>query len=298
MRRPTPPVLAGAPLLVAHRGGAGLAPENTLAAFLSARDDWGADMIELDIRLTADGEVVVIHDPVVDRTTDGTGPVAAKTLAELRELDAGYRFTTAGRKYPFRRRGVRIPLLTEVLEALPDMRFTVEVKAPEAQRPFFEIARRFGAVDRIVAASLHNQERTLFSEWPGAVSASTEQVRNFFVLHRLGLGIAWAPRVDVFQVPERAGRLLVCSRRFVRDIHAHGAAVQVWTVDDEVTMERLLAAGVDGIQSDYPDRLAAVLTRMFGRPPAPAMRRAAATGSPPPRPEHAPPPPLEQPPLE
>src|SRR5512142_834438 len=120
MRRATPAALAGPPLLVAHRGGAGLAPENTLPAFLSARDDWGADMIELDIHLTADGQVVVIHDPVVDRTTDGSGPVAAKTLAELRELDAGYRFTTTEHSYPFRRQGVRIPLLAEVLEALPD----------------------------------------------------------------------------------------------------------------------------------------------------------------------------------
>ena len=298
MRRTTPAVLAGAPLLVAHRGGAGLAPENTLAAFLSARDDWGADMIELDIRLTADGEVVVVHDPTVDRTTDGTGLVASKTLAELRELDAGYRFTGSGHKFPFRRRGIRIPLLSDVLDALPGMRFTVEVKAPEAQRPFFEIARRLRAVDRIVAASLHNRERTLFSEWPGAVSASSEQVRSFYLLHRVGLGSAWAPRVDVFQVPERAGRLLICSPRFIRDAHAHGAAVQVWTVDDEVTMERLLAAGVDGIQSDYPDRLGAVMTRMFGRPPAPAVRRASARGAPPPQPEHAPPPPSEQPPLE
>src|SRR5512142_1151710 len=99
MRRATPAALAGPPLLVAHRGGAGLAPENTLAAFLSAQDDWSADMIELDIHLTADGEVVVIHDDTVDRTTDGAGPVAAKTLAELQELDAGYRFTTAGHKY-------------------------------------------------------------------------------------------------------------------------------------------------------------------------------------------------------
>src|SRR5512142_579746 len=179
MRRATPAALAGPPLLVAHRGGAGLAPENTLPAFLSARDDWGADMIELDIHLTADGQVVVIHDPTVDRTTDGTGPLASKTLAELRELDAGYRFTTAGRRSPFRRRGVVVPLLTEVLEALPDMRFTVEVKAPEAQQPFFEIARRFGAEQRIVAASLHDRERTLFSRWPGAISASSEQVRNF-----------------------------------------------------------------------------------------------------------------------
>ena len=273
MAPPAPPVLAGAPLLVAHRGGAGLAPENTLAAFRSARDDWAADMIELDVRLTADGRVVVIHDPTVDRTSDGAGPVAAKTFAELRELDAGYRFTPDGASFPFRGHGVGIPALEEVLEALPAMRFTVEVKAAAAQVPFFELARRLGATDRIVAAALHDTDRTRFAEWPGAVSASVEQVRRFYVLHRLHLGALWAPPVDVLQVPERAGRFLVSSSRFVREAHARGIAVQVWTVDDPVAMERLFDAGVDGIQSDYPDRLARVMTRRFGRPPAPALAR-------------------------
>ncbi len=293
MTRPTPPALAGAPLLVAHRGGAGLAPENTLAAFLSARDDWAADMIELDVRLTADGQVVVHHDPTVDRTTDGSGAIATRSLAELRELDAGYRFSPdGGRTFPFRGRGVRIPTLAEVLEALPAMRSTVEVKAPEAQRPFFELARRFDAEPRIVAASLHDRERTLFAEWPGARSASMEQVRLFYVLHRLGLARLWAPSVSVFQVPERAGALLVCSPRFVRALHAHGVAVQVWTVNETEDMERLFRAGVDGIQSDYPDRLSAVMTRLFDRPPPPAAARGA--GAPP----HAPPPPSEQPPVD
>lgn len=292
MIRPTPPVLAGAPLLVAHRGGAGLAPENTLAAFISARDDWAADMIELDVRRTADGQLVVHHDPVVDRTTDGSGPLAAKSLAELHELDAGYRFSPDGRTHPFRGRGVRIPTLAEVLEELPAMRFTVEVKAPEAQRPFFEVARRFQAEGRIVAASLHDRERTLFAEWSGARSASMEQVRLFYVLHRLRLARLWAPPVSVFQVPERAGALLVCSPRFVRELHAHGVAVQVWTVNETADMERLFRAGVDGIQSDYPDRLAALMTRLFDRPAAPAAARGA--GAPP----HAPPPPSEQPPVE
>lgn len=86
-------VLTGRPLRIAHRGGAALAPENTLAAFRSAVDRWNVDMIELDVRASADGRCVVIHDPTVDRTTDGVGPVSAMSHAELAELDAGYRFT-------------------------------------------------------------------------------------------------------------------------------------------------------------------------------------------------------------
>jgi glycerophosphoryl diester phosphodiesterase len=280
MHRPPPPVLAGAPLLVAHRGGAGLAPENTLPAFLSARDDWAADMIELDVRLSADGHVIVLHDPTVDRTTDGSGPAASMTLAQLQELDAGYRFTVDGATFPCRGRGVRIPTLAEVLEALPDMRFTVEVKAAAAQRPFFRLAARVGAGARLLAAGMSRLERTHFDEWPGALSASMEQARRFYFLQRTGLTRFWAPSVDALQVPERAGRLRICSARFVRDAHARGLAVQVWTVNQEPDMERLFALDVDGIQSDYPDRLAAVMTRLFGRPPAPAVARGAPRAQP------------------
>lgn len=273
MSRGAPPALAGAPLLVAHRGGAGLAPENTLEAFTAARRDWAADMIEMDVRLTADGACVVIHDARVDRTTDGEGDVASFTLPALRDLDAGYNFTPdGGNTFPFRGGGVRISTLDEVLETLPDMRFTIEVKAPEAQLPFFETARRHGAVDRIVAAGMHAAERTRFSEWPGARSASVEQVRPFYLLHRLGLGRLWGPRADVLQVPERWGSWRLVTPGFIRDAHRHGIAVQVWTVDDPEAMARLLAWGVDGIQSDRPDRLADVMSRRLGRPTAPAAR--------------------------
>ncbi len=271
MSRPAWPVLSGAPLLVAHRGGAGLAPENTLEAFTAAARDWAADMIELDVRVSADGACVVIHDARVDRTTDAEGDVASFTLAELSALDAGYRFTPdGGRSFPFRGRGVRVPTLDEVLDALPDMRFTVEVKAGAAQQPFFDVARRHGAVDRIVAAGLHPAERTRFREWPGAVSASMDQIRPLYFVHRLHLGWAWAPPVDVLQVPERWGAWRVVTPRFVRDAHRHGIAVQVWTVDEPEAMARLLDWGVDGVQSDRPDRLAEVMSRRLGRPPAPA----------------------------
>ena len=115
-----PAVLRGGPLLIAHRGGSLLRPENTLNAFESAAADWQADMLEFDVRATRAGHCVVIHDPTLERTTNGTGHVAAHTLAQLRELDAGYRFTAdGGRTYPFRDCGIRIPTIDEVLERLP-----------------------------------------------------------------------------------------------------------------------------------------------------------------------------------
>ncbi|NJD10445.1 MAG: glycerophosphodiester phosphodiesterase [Gemmatimonadetes bacterium] len=267
-----PPALGTPPLLVAHRGGAGLAPENTLAAFESAARDWAVDMIELDVRATADGACVVIHDPTVDRTTDGTGPVARFTLAELRRLDAGHRFTPdGGRTFPFRGRGVRIPTIEEVLQAVPTLRLTVEVKIGTAQAGLFAALSRHGAEARVVAGGMYDADRTAFRTYPGALSASSEQVRRFLVAHTLRLGRLVRVPAHVVQLCELwEGRRLV-RPRLVRDLHRQQVHLHVWTVNDEADMHRLLDWGVDGIISDFPDRVARVLHERTGRPLPPAL---------------------------
>jgi glycerophosphoryl diester phosphodiesterase len=261
------PILAGAPLLIAHRGGAGLYPENTLHAFERAERCWQADMLELDVRASADGHCVVIHDDTVDRTTDGTGAVADMTLDELRALDAGYRFTRdGGRTFPLRGRGITIPTIDEVLRALPAIRITVEVKSGDAQRPLFDAIRAHDAEARIIAAGVYDADRTLFGEWTGALSASSERGRRFYALHRLRLGRFTAFGAHVAQSPEFWGRSRIVTPRFVRDVHRGGAHLHVWTVNDTADMERLLDWGVDGLVTDRPDRLAAVLHARTGRP--------------------------------
>ncbi|HEX7049042.1 MAG TPA: glycerophosphodiester phosphodiesterase [Longimicrobiales bacterium] len=263
------PVLAGGPLVIAHRGGAALAPENTLPAFEQAVAEWSADMIELDVHATADGRCVVMHDPTVDRTTEGTGRVAELSLAEIRRLDAGYRFTPdGGRSYPYRDRGVRVPTIEEVLEAFPTTRLTIEVKAAAAQRPLFEAIRRAGAAHRVIAAGQYEAWRTLFPTFPGPTSPSTERFRRFFILHRLGLGALWAPPGDVVQLPDVWEGRRIVTPRLVRDLHAHGKAVHVWTIDETEDMRRLLDWGVDGVVTDRPDRLVAVLRERGFRGPA------------------------------
>src|SRR5688572_26978466 len=126
--RPGHPYLAGRPVMCAHRGGAKLAPENTMAAFTGAVHDWGVDMLELDVHASADGRIVVIHDPTVERTTDGAGQVHRMSWSELRELDAGWHFRDPRGDTSFRGRGVRLPLFEEVLEAFPRTRLNVETK--------------------------------------------------------------------------------------------------------------------------------------------------------------------------
>jgi glycerophosphoryl diester phosphodiesterase len=278
-RRWTHPALSGAPLLIAHRGGSGLAPENTMLAFYRAVEDWDADMIELDVHASADGQCMVIHDPTVERTTDGTGAVAELTASELQRLDAAHRFTRdGGATYPFRGRGVTIPTLGEVLEAFPRTRFTVEVKAAAAQVPMLAAIRAAEAEDRVVIAGELEENRGRFAEYAGPVSASSSQIRRYWVLQRAGLAALWTPPADVFQVPERHGSRSVVTPGFVAGLHGHGIAVHVWTVDHTVDMERLLDWGVDGIVTDRPDRLARVLEIRFGRRPAPARVRDGAVG--------------------
>jgi glycerophosphoryl diester phosphodiesterase len=263
-------VLDGAPLLIAHRGGSALTPENTLLAFHNAADVWGADMIELDVHATLDGHCVVIHDATVGRTTDGTGAVADMTLAELRELDAGYRFTPDGTAYPFRGRGAGIATIEEVLEGLPRMRFIVEVKAGAAQTPLFAAIRRFAARDRVIAAGMCDADRTEFADYRGAVSGSTEEMRRFYIRYRLGLGRFFTPRADVVQLPERWKGRQVVTRTLVRTLSRAGIPVHVWTVNDPADMHRLLDWGVEGIITDRPDILGRVLHERTGRPLMPA----------------------------
>jgi glycerophosphoryl diester phosphodiesterase len=259
-------VLSGGPLLIGHRGAAGLAPENTMPSFRDAAERWAVDMIELDVRASADGRCMVIHDDTVDRTTDGTGPVAEKTLAELKELDAGYRFTDERGGRPFRGRGITIPTLEEVLEAFPGMRFTIEVKIGTAQEPMFEVIDRLMAGDRVVAAGMDAADRTMFDDFDGPVSGSTRDVRAFLILHRLRLARLWRRSADVFQVPEHTRGIRIVTPRFVRDARARGVPVHVWTVNDASDMRRLLGWGVDGLITDRPDRGAEVLHEHAGRP--------------------------------
>lgn len=269
--RPGRVYLAGAPMLVAHRGGSRLAPENTLEAFQSALDVWEADMLELDVRLTRDGEVVVIHDPTVDRTTDGSGPVASLTLAELQRLDAGCRFIDPQGRAGFRDQGVRVPRFEDVLTAFPAARLNVEVKESRVAAPLVEIVRRHNAEARVLVAAEYERRRLAARGYPGPWGASRHQVLLFWMLHRLPGGGFYTPAADVLQVPETHRGRRIVTPGFVREAHRRNLPVQVWTVDDADSMRRLLSWGVDGVQTDRPDRLALVLHEMFGRPLPPGL---------------------------
>jgi glycerophosphoryl diester phosphodiesterase len=270
--RPGHPYLAGAPLLVAHRGGAGLAPENTMAAFADAVDRWGADMLEMDVHATSDGRIVVIHDATVDRTTDGTGAVVSLPWKALEEMDAGFRFRDQEGRAAFARGGVRIPLFEEVLERFPRTRINVEAKVASVTAGLLDVIRRHGATHRVLVAATDDRARAVRHGYEGPTSASRTQLVRAHLLFRLGLSRFHVPATDALQLPDRWEGRRIVTPELIRWAHRCNLPVHVWTIDEEADMERLLDWGVDGIQTDRPDRLAGVLHRRVGRPLPPGLR--------------------------
>ncbi|MGH2501263.1 MAG: glycerophosphodiester phosphodiesterase [Ktedonobacterales bacterium] len=265
------------PLFFAHRGGAALAPENTLPAYENGLR-YDADALELDIHYTRDDEIVVFHDDTLDRTTDGSGPLAALTLDELRRLDAGFRFTTdGGQTYPWRGKGVTISTLREVFERFPQTRINIEMKVNDAEgEP--RLARLLldnGWGDWALVGSFHTDALQRFRalcEGHIATSASASETRNFLLGVLVRQTQRMRPTYDALQVPEVYRGIRVVSPTSIRLAHELGLDVHVWTVDDREAMERLLDWGVDGLMSDRPDTLAEVY-RARGWLPAPPPER-------------------------
>ncbi len=251
------------PAIFAHRGGAGLWPENTLFAF---RHAWalGVDVLEMDVHATRDGYIVVIHDDTVDRTTNGSGRVGDMTLAEIQALDAGYRFTPdGGQTYPYRGQGIRIPTLEEVFDAFPNARFNIEVKSndPPVIPALVELVRRKHVEDRIIVGAFDSDiAHELRARLPHVATFATQQeATTFWLFQTLRIPRAWRPVPDTLQVPVTrkvyGHRITVVTPRFVRSAHRVGVRVDVWTINDPDEMARLLDMGVDGIMTDYPDKL-------------------------------------------
>jgi glycerophosphoryl diester phosphodiesterase len=251
-------LLCGAPLLIAHRGGGALRPEETLAAFENAAV-LGADILELDVHSTSDGTIVCLHDATVDRTTNGTGPVHALTLKEVKELDAGYDFTTdGGATFPSRGQGVTVPTLAEVLDAHPQAWWSIEIKqsSPSIVDEVLEVLGAKGAASRAVVVA--------FSD---AIVQEVRQKRPD-VLTGMGLGemLALSSLTDEserdYQAPTRLVQPPASSvnAESVARAKRLGLRLHAWTVNDREEMERLLDLGTHGIMSDDPAKLGQVLS--------------------------------------
>ena len=250
---------AGAPLLIAHQGGAKLAPENTMEAFQQAVETWSADILETDARLTLDGRVVLVHDATSNRTCDRSGQISQMKWSEIKTLDAGYHFRDIENEISYRGKGVRIPLLEEVLEAFPHTRINVEAKCPEVAGPLLKVINRQNAEGRVLLAAKVEADRKKIDLYEGPWGASRRNIASFWAARHLGLLRFYNPTFDALQVPEIWNGLRVVTPDFVRDAHDLNIPVHVWVVDEEKDIRRLLSWGVDGIQSDRLDILYKVL---------------------------------------
>jgi glycerophosphoryl diester phosphodiesterase len=252
------------PLAIAHRGGSGLWPENTLYAFRRAVD-LGVDVIEMDIHSTVDDVLVIMHDPTVDRTTNGEGAIRDLTLAEIQALDAGYGWSSdGGASFPFRGRGIQVPTLEEIFDSFPETRMNIEIKQNSSLvASLCRMLRDFEMEERVLVASFDGETMRSFREAcpEVATSAASSEVRWFVRLNYFFLGKLYRADAHAFQVPDIPGNLEIVTPRFVKDAHGHNVQVHVWTVNEADQMERLLELGVDGILTDYPDRLLTLLGR-------------------------------------
>ena len=261
------------PRVIAHRGASGEYPENTLAAFRAAAEA-GAPYFELDVHMTRDGVVVVSHDPELSRTCGLDAAIRDLTLAELKRADAGWGFTTSRATtiaatatagdgaFPFRGRGIEVPALAEVFAAFPERRYVVEVKqsAPSLVAALLDVIERAGMRRRVLIAS---EEQAPIDE----LRALAPALPTGFPYHEIaGFMISLAPaaepyqpRGDALQIPPEYESWRLVTPQSVAAAHRLGVEVHVWTVNDPAEMRAMLDLGVDGIITDYPARLLALM---------------------------------------
>jgi len=251
--------------VIAHRGGSGLWPENTLLAFQRATD-LGVDALEMDVRTTADGVLVLLHDETVDRTTNGAGPLNRYTIDTLKQLDAGYNWTAdKGETYAFRGQGITIPTLEEIFAALPKTKMTIEIKEADFAGidTFCSTIRRHDMTHQVTVASVHVGVLQRFrSVCPEVTSAAAfPEVLSFFLLDRIGLAHLYSAPAEILAIPQSWSMppvlfdIPVADRRFITSSHKQGKHVRVWTVNEVTEMQDFLDLQVDGIITDYPDML-------------------------------------------
>jgi glycerophosphoryl diester phosphodiesterase len=229
--------------VIAHRGLSLDYPENTLPAFVAGLDA-GADILETDVHLSRDGQVIIAHDPTLERVAGRHGYVHEFTAAQLAAIDLG--------------QGIGFPTLVEVLDALPHAKLNIDLKTPDVVPAFVDVIRQMNAHNRVLVASFDEQtRRTAVSQLPGVATSATKK-------HFLP-GLLWGSigarsalsrvfdGIDAIQTPTSYLGVPIATKRFIRQLTDIGKQVHVWTINEEVQMRNLLDAGVTGIVTDRTD---------------------------------------------
>lgn len=249
------------PLVIAHRGGAGLWPENTLFALQKAAT-LGADLSEIDIHMSRDGVLVAIHDETVDRTTDAKGLVKELTLAELKKLDAGYRWTNdEGRTFPFRGQGIKIPSLNEIFSAFPNESIMIEVKqnGPPIIATLRALINGHNKAKHVLVSAFNSRTMKVMRKLcPHMATAATQvEMECFSKLSQLFFTRPFSLSAAALEVPYKK-----VTTHLIKAAHKKNIRVDAWTVNETKEMERLFALEVDGILTDFPDRMINLLNKV------------------------------------
>ena len=264
------PFVAGQVDVIAHQGGNLEWPDSTRLAYDEAVEA-GTDVLEMDVHLTLDGHVVVMHDERVDRTTNGQGAIRNMTLAHLKTLDAAYWWpyhdlddvsktaVPEDAVFPFRGQGEQIMTLAEMFEAYPNHRFVVELKSDRQtlRAAVLALLDRYDRWDSVLLASFYQETlQAVRREAPQAQTYGAEaEIRLFYVLHRLYLERLFPYDIDAFAIPMHSGGFDLSTPRFVQAARNAGILLHYWTINDDEDMQALTGLGVDGIITDRPSRL-------------------------------------------
>ena len=255
------------PLVIAHAddSGQGIFPGNT-RVFLQEMAALKVDVLEMDVHRTADGALVLMHDDTVDRTTDGEGAIRDMSLAELKELNVAYNWSSDGRTFPYRENPQRILTLDEVFESFPKYPMVIELKTPEEDAALALCGKlqAFNKSNQVIVSSFHQEAIEAFRTecHHVATGAGAQEVRLFVLASKLGAFRLLSPRYQALHIPIEYDGITLITPTAVKSVQDHGVRIDVWTVNDEAEMRRLIDMGVDGIMTDRPDRLFKVIEQV------------------------------------
>jgi glycerophosphoryl diester phosphodiesterase len=249
--------------VIAHRGGALEAPENTLYAFEHAVSISPKVILELDVHYTKDKQIVIFHDRTLERTTNGTGELKNYTLEELRKLDAAYNFTNESGDYPLRGKGIQIPTIIELFDKYPDTRMIIEIK-PNSQDlavELYELVKKYNRLDKTIIGSEHSKlmQYLRAKDKDILTTAGQDEVLRTLMLMNLHLSAFDSMNADAYCIPERHSGIQVLSSRLLEILTNRSKKVYIWTINETSDMERLIKEKVHGIITDRPKALSSLL---------------------------------------
>lgn len=272
------PFLKNQKEVIAHRGGAGLAPENTLEALEKSAALSPEIILHVDLQISKDGEFVLFRDPGLERTTDGRGLVREQTYSELSARNAGHFFSPdGGKSFPYREKSLHIPLLKEALLKFPNHRFILDVQANalEIDKKLFQLVRELNAQNRVMIISSYGaivqHGRLLEPRW--VYGASRDEVMRSVMYASLWLESTDSMRADVYVIADRDAGVQILTDRLLTEIHRRAKKVFLLNVNTAEEAKKWFTESIDGIYTDYPDKIIALAQEFSAQDPKKAVNQ-------------------------